>query len=76
MVECDLTKYMQEPLRKPFAMPDNREQVWKEYNSVSFAELVKRHYEEPLKSVIKRTIRKNIKALIPKKLWERLRGRR
>ena len=76
VIECDLTKYMQEPLRKPFAMPDNREQVWKEYNSVSFAELVKRHYKEPLKSVIKRTIRKNIKALIPKKLWERLRGRR
>ena len=43
--ECDLEKYMQEPLRRPFKKPDNTENVWKEYNEVSFEEFVKNHYK-------------------------------
>ena len=73
-IECDIEKYMQEPLRKPFQKPDNTEQVWKEYNETSFDEFVKRHYKEPLLSVIKRSLKRKIKGIVPKSLWNRLRG--
>lgn len=76
VIACALEKYMQEPLKKPFAMPENRAAVWEEYNSISFEELVKRHYKEPVKSVVKRTVRKKLKAMIPQKVWDTLRGRR
>lgn len=74
--ECDLEKYMQEPLRRPFGMPPGTERVWKEYNEVSFEELVRRHYREPVLSVLKRNGKKAVKAVIPKNIWERLRARR
>lgn len=71
--ECDLEKYMQEPLRRPFKKPDNTENVWKEYNEVSFGKFVKNHYKEPFLSVIKRSLKRKIKDMIPKEFRNRLR---
>ena len=71
--ECDLEKYMQEPLRRPFKKPDNTENVWKEYNEVSFEEFVKNHYKEPFLSIVKRSLKRKIKDMIPKEFWNRLR---
>ena len=50
--ECALEKYMQEPLKGPFKKPDNTENVWKEYNEVSFGKFVKNHYKEPFCQVL------------------------
>ena len=71
--ECALEKYMQEPLKGPFKKPDNTENVWKEYNEVSFGKFVKNHYKEPFLSVVKRSLKRKIKDMIPKEFWNRLR---
>ena len=71
--ECALEKYMQEPLKRPFKKPDNTENVWKEYNEVSFGKFVKNHYKEPFLSVVKRSLKRKIKDMIPKEFWNRLR---
>lgn len=71
--ECALEKYMQEPLKRPFEKPDNTENVWKEYNEVSFEEFVKNHYKEPFLSIVKRSLKRKIKDMIPKEFWNRLR---
>ena len=60
-MECALEKYMQEPLKRPFKKPDNTENVWKEYNEVSFGKFVKNHYKEPFLSVVKRSLKRKIK---------------
>ena len=71
--ECALEKYMQEPLKRPFKKPDNTENVWKEYNEVSFGKFVKNHYKEPFLSVVKRSLKRKIKDMIPKEFRNRLR---
>ena len=71
--ECALEKYMQEPLKRPFKKPDNTEDVWKEYNEVSFEKFVKNHYKEPFLSVVKRSLKRKIKDMIPKEFRNRLR---
>ena len=71
--ECALEKYMQEPLKRPFKKPDNTENVWKEYNEVSFGKFVKNHYKEPFLSVVKRSLKRKIKDMIPKEFWNQLR---
>ena len=71
--ECALEKYMQEPLKGPFKKPDNTENVWKEYNEVSFGKFVKNHYKEPFLSIVKRSLKRKIKDMIPKEFWNRLR---
>ena len=74
-LECDLEQYMQEPLRKPFERPAGTDEVWKEYDENSFEDIVKKHYREPIQSVVKRTVRKKAKELIPQKLRMKIRGR-
>lgn len=72
---CDINDYMQEPLIRSFAKPDNYEAFWQDYFTKDFAEIVKVKYEDSLKKHAKWRIKRMVKAVVPQSLINKLRGR-
>lgn len=72
---CDIEDYMQEPLIKSFEKPANYEKFWEEYFSKNFAEIIKERYEDSVKMHLKWRTKRIVKAIIPQKLINKLRGR-
>ena len=73
--ECNIDDYMQEPFLRSFAKPDDYEQFWENYFSKDFSEIVKAKYEDSLKTHMKWRIKRIVKAVIPQKMINKLRGR-
>jgi len=74
-MECDIKDYMQDPLKRSFEKPDNYEQFWRDYFTKDFADIVKAHYEDSIKTHIKWRLKRIVKAIVPQKLINKLRGR-
>ena len=73
--ECDLKDYMQEPLIRSFAKPENYEEFWQEYFSKDFAKMIKARYEDSVKIHLKWRVKRMVKAVVPQSLINKLRGR-
>ena len=64
-----------EPLKRSFEKPDNYEAFWNDYFTKSFADIVKGRYEDSVKTRIKWRLKRIVKAIVPQKLINKLRGR-
>lgn len=73
--ECDLKDYMQEPLIRSFAKPENYEEFWEEYFSKDFAEIIRARYEDSVKNHMKWRVKRIVKAIIPQSVINKIRGR-
>ena len=72
---CDIEDYMQEPLIRSFEKPANYEAFWEEYFTKDFADIVKTRYEDSVKTQLRWRIKRIVKAVIPQKLINKIRGR-
>lgn len=73
--KCDLKDYMQEPLIRSFAKPENYEEFWEAFFSKDFAAIVKARYEDSTKTHIKWRVKRIVKAIIPQSVINKIRGR-
>ena len=74
-MECDIKDYMQEPLMRSFEKPDNYETFWRDYFTKDFADIIKERYEDSVKTHIRWRLKRIVKAIVPQKLINKLRGR-
>lgn len=72
---CDIADYMQEPFVRSFPKPANYDMFWSTYFAKDFDEIIKVNYEDSLKTHMKWRIKRMVKAVIPQKLIDKLRGR-
>jgi len=72
---CDIKDYMQEPLMRSFEKPADYEAFWAEYFSKDFASIIKARYEDSAKMHLRWRIKRIVKAVIPQKLINKIRGR-
>ena len=73
--ECKIEDYMQDPFRHSFEKPENYEVFWQEYFSKDFAEIIEKKYADSVKQRLKWRTKRMIKAVVPQKLINKLRGR-
>ena len=73
--ECDLKDYMQEPLIRSFEKPSDYDRFWEEYFTKDFADIIRERYEDSVKTHIKWRTKRMVKAVVPQKLINRVRGR-
>ena len=72
---CDIKDYMQEPFIRSFEKPANYDIFWEDYFTKDFAQIVKARYEDSVKVHLRWRIKRIVKAIIPQKLINKLRGR-
>lgn len=72
---CDIKDYMQEPFIRSFEKPANYDTFWEDYFTKDFGQIVKVRYEDSVKVHLRWRIKRIVKAIIPQKLINKLRGR-
>ena len=72
---CDIADYMQDPFVKSFEKPGDYEAFWEDYFRKDFGEIVKNKYADSAKIRLKWRIKRIVKAIIPQKIINKLRGR-
>lgn len=72
---CNIEDYMQDPFKHSFKPAENYEEFWKDYFEKDFADIIKAKYEDPFKLRLRWRIKRIVKAVIPQKLINVLRGR-
>lgn len=66
--EVNLKNYMQQPLRKPFPKPAERDKFWSDYKSLIFAKIIHMYTNDPLYKKIGSKLKKIVKKFMQSKI--------
>jgi hypothetical protein len=67
---------MQEPLIRSFSKPEDYEDFWDRYFHYTFSDMIKGKYEDSLKQKIRWKIKRMVKAVVPQRVINQIRGRK